>query len=253
MKVRRTWALIAKHATPERQRRFWARVDKRGPDECWPWVGPTDRVGYGAYCFISHEGPIPAHRIAYGLANGGIPDGLHVLHKCDNRPCCNPAHLYTGTHTDNMADMRMRGRAGWQKRNSCACGNEKLVMSRRCEPCQRAFARVRDKARYQRRHRAESERRQGARLERLRQVAIRCPATRSGLVEAVGGDARRAEVMIRFFGLYGQPAITLTEIGRMEGLSRERIRQMRNEALRTLGLAREGQPRSPAVPAQDAA
>lgn len=235
MEVKRTWARIAKYMTPEKRERFWARVDKRGPDECWPWTGSTNKQGYGCWSFKSGEGPINAHRIAYGLTHNGIPGRLHILHSCDNPPCCNPAHLDAGTHADNMVDMRVRGRAGWQQRDLCECGNDKLAVSLRCSPCQNVVIRVRQKKWAQ----LESGRKHDARLEALWQVAIKLPPTRSKLVEALDGDERRAQVLIRIYGLYGQPHLSLTEIGNLVGISRERVRQMRDDAFLLLGMESE--------------
>lgn len=76
-----------------------------GPDACWPWQGPRFRAGYGR---SGHHGY--AHRAAYENAHGPIPPGMVVRHRCDNPPCCNPAHLVLGTHAENMADMVARGR-----------------------------------------------------------------------------------------------------------------------------------------------
>lgn len=89
--------------------RFWPRLDQSGgPEACWPWTGSRTRTGYGK-CSVDGR-HVAAHRLAWQLTNGPIPDGLHVLHRCDNPPCCNPGHLFLGTHTDNVRDMLAKGR-----------------------------------------------------------------------------------------------------------------------------------------------
>ncbi len=90
---------------------FWRRVERRGPDECWPWLGPLDTRGYGHTAYDGRN--YRAHRLAYISVNGPIPthdNNSSVMHSCDNRPCCNPAHLSLGTHAANMADMKAKGR-----------------------------------------------------------------------------------------------------------------------------------------------
>lgn len=89
-------------------KRFWSKVRKSNKNECWEWESSKDTGGYG--CFWLNGGSRIAHRVAYKLTVGEIPNGLCVLHICDNRACVNPAHLYLGNHADNMADMERRER-----------------------------------------------------------------------------------------------------------------------------------------------
>lgn len=90
--------------------RFWAKVDRRGPDECWPWTGYCKETGYGRLGMKGAQGR-RAHRVAYELATGIVPGSACVLHRCDNPPCCNPAHLRLGTQLENIADREAKGRS----------------------------------------------------------------------------------------------------------------------------------------------
>jgi hypothetical protein len=87
--------------------RFWSKVAKGADDACWLWQAGRFKSGYGAFAMRPHTKR--AHRVAWELVNGPIPDGLHVLHECDTPPCCNPAHLFLGTHADNMRDRQSKG------------------------------------------------------------------------------------------------------------------------------------------------
>jgi hypothetical protein len=111
---------MAKHYSSELQRRrlrtrwgdpikrFWSMVDVRGPDDCWPWKGVLGKEGYGR-CRRDGKTSL-SHRLAYKLHYGSIDESLQVYHKCDNRPCCNPKHLFQGTALDNRKDCVGKGR-----------------------------------------------------------------------------------------------------------------------------------------------
>ncbi len=95
------------------EERFHPHVDKSsGPDACWPWTRSKIRDGgYGQIGRGGHDGGIVlTHRLAWEIANGPVPDGMRVLHECDNPPCCNPKHLFLGTQADNLRDMTAKGR-----------------------------------------------------------------------------------------------------------------------------------------------
>lgn len=90
--------------------RFWSKVKTGDPKDCWPWQASVFGFGYGAFRYGART--LRAHRVAWILARGGsIPDGLSVLHRCDNPPCCNPLHLKLGTQMDNTEDRMRRGRS----------------------------------------------------------------------------------------------------------------------------------------------
>lgn len=136
---------------PSPSQRFWAKVERRSADECWLWAGAVGPGGYGRYRF--HGVRSAAHRVAFEIANGREPYPF-ALHHCDNRLCCNPAHLWEGDHRANMRDMVAKGRAkgGFAPKTHCIHGHEYSADNtyiwggaRYCRACSRA----KDARRYQ--------------------------------------------------------------------------------------------------------
>lgn len=82
---------------------------------CLLWTGAADQNGYGV--ITVNRKPVGAHRVSWSLANGPIPGGLHILHRCDTPPCINPDHLFLGTPADNVADMIRKQRHRFGRRH----------------------------------------------------------------------------------------------------------------------------------------
>lgn len=81
--------------------RFWSHVDIRAPEDCWEWRASCHTSGYGRFKIASYV-TMMANRVSLVIHTGEDPSSLFALHHCDNRQCCNPHHLYWGTHSDNM-------------------------------------------------------------------------------------------------------------------------------------------------------
>lgn len=90
------------------RQRFDEKVDVRGPNDCWEWLARKTHQGYGRFNLRGVN--CQANRVAWELEFGAIPEGMHVLHRCDNPSCVNPSHLWLGTNADNVADRVRKGR-----------------------------------------------------------------------------------------------------------------------------------------------
>ena len=117
--MKQSMAVLTSQTTIDR---FWIKVAIAGIDDCWLWqafIKPNN--GYGVFAIGKYKRYL-AHRIAYILTHGNIPDTLKVLHSCDNPACCNPKHLFLGTQLNNMQDRNTKNR---QAKGS-TCGRAKL-------------------------------------------------------------------------------------------------------------------------------
>lgn len=106
---------------------FSSKIVKHTVSECWNWGASFNNMGYGVFG-VGGKITALAHRIAWTLHNGEIPNGLFVLHKCDNPACCNPDHLFLGTQKQNLADCASKGRTTRGERNPMAKLTEAKVM-----------------------------------------------------------------------------------------------------------------------------
>lgn len=140
-------------AVAREEERFWGHVDKSG--DCWLWTASRNKQGYGSFTLAAPKETggrtTRAHRYAYEKTVGPIPDGLFLLHSCDNPPCVNPAHLRPGTASDNSEDASARGRFPNSQATHCPEGhpydeaNTRIRPEgwRACRACYRESSRAR--------------------------------------------------------------------------------------------------------------
>jgi hypothetical protein len=121
------------------EERFQHKVLRGAPDECWPWQGVPNKKGYGR--IVTGARAEMAHRVAWKLAFGPIPEGMLVLHSCDNPPCCNPRHLFLGDDLVNAQDREAKGRGHCKtgERNSRAKLTTRKVRTLRAVYASRLF------------------------------------------------------------------------------------------------------------------
>lgn len=108
--------------------RFWSKVDKRGPDDCWLWTSSTVNGGYGIFSHGKER--TRAHRFAWTIAHGPVPDGMFVCHSCDVPGCVNERHLWIGSNAENLADMAAKGRKVTTPMNGESNGGAKLTFDK---------------------------------------------------------------------------------------------------------------------------
>lgn len=115
----RNCSLLARHSIKAVTGRFWNKVAKS--EGCWEWTASRSAWGYGKFGLGGRgKGWVFTHRFSYEIANGFIPQGFDVLHKCDNPPCVRPDHLFLGKDAENHADMVSKGRSNFGERHPLA-------------------------------------------------------------------------------------------------------------------------------------
>jgi hypothetical protein len=191
---------------------FWDRVGVGGADECWPWLAGRLANGYGQFRGRSQNEK--SHRVALAMhTREPVPDEAVVCHTCDNPPCCNPAHLFLGTHADNARDSREKGRRWYQSRTLCRRGlhewtveNTFLIHDRNgngvtsCRLCRADSQRARyhrtDRATRKKKHKAYYAKNRSRLIERARAYRAALKAGRVTLLPTLDPATNRSIVAL---------------------------------------------------------
>lgn len=123
---KKPWGAFKEPSADEVVAKFLSRLSRNQSNDCVEWAGARIKTnGHGTVRIASRN--LLAHRVAWIIENGQIPDGIEVCHKCDNPPCCNMDHLFLGSHGDNMADCKSKGRNKIPNLRGEDCGKSKLT------------------------------------------------------------------------------------------------------------------------------
>ena len=110
------------------EERLYSKCKHNEVTDCWEYQGAVNNIGYGMIRDTDHNGMRTTHRVSYEVHKGEIPNNMCVLHTCDNRRCCNPEHLWLGTHKENIHDMIDKDRHNhYGSKNSIKCDHCDMV------------------------------------------------------------------------------------------------------------------------------
>jgi hypothetical protein len=212
--------------------RFWQRVERS--EGCWWWTGARLPHGYGIFTTTFRKGPVAAHRVSWVIANGRIPAGMSVCHACDNKLCVRPDHLFLGTHAENMADMQGKARQPVILPSRTApCGHtfttNNTIQTRGGRECVICFL-LNEQDRLRAEHRSASDAFCAFVRDRIMPSLPDMESAQRTLSQ------RHFDILARSLGIWGKEPECETVLGYAFGVSRQRIGQIRDAAMKHLGL-----------------